>query len=81
MGILNEVIGNSRFCEALLVPGLDEKTALILEVIDVDEEKTFEAGSCDVSLHSDVHHNTQQWEFIWGLVRMLAIAKRNFGSQ
>ena len=81
MRVLNEVIGNSRFCEALLVPGFDEKAALILEVIDVDDEQAFEAGSCDVSLHSDVHHNTQQWESIWGLGRTSAIAKRNFGSR
>ena len=51
VGILHEVIGNSRFCEALPVPGLDEKTTLILEVIDVDEDKALQAGMCDVSLH------------------------------
>ena len=44
MGILNEVVVNSRFCEALLVPAFDEKAALILEVIDVDDEEDLRGG-------------------------------------
>ena len=51
MGVLNEVISYARFGKACLIPGFDEKATFILEVIDIDDEETFEGSSGDVNLH------------------------------